>query len=1192
MDRDIKIRKVTQDVMLFVWFKHGALSEEPPRESGCLIPGISVELMNNLSISTWIESFRSQFIWEDFFKIHFKRMTSSSKLFANYVAYTCYILNAHLDPYECFFDILSIVTDVSLRCLEGGCEAYLNTCVDLFCAFFEKEICRKFENRGGWENFNKYLVKQYNLMQSKFTIGDTKSPVKLFKYFQNALKIDNRQSIVLGRIVFKERSRHYYVVNGIVLKDVTRIQIETHRKAIHFAESIQDKMQVLVQKTFDEIIMDFAKTYNQVKDLNRRTAYKPSIEIPSRLVNSCWQKDQNASEVMTEVEKRCNRTKSGTFRGIQHKLEHSLEKDKKVSALTINKIEQASQKEPSSQKVQVEYCGKTCNQMKEPNRHIADKASEFASKSTNSYSQKDQNDSDIMASEEEQCWKIVKKRSNRTKSDTFRGIQNNLEQSLGKHQKASALIINKIEQTSQKDQIELCEMSNALEPSSQKIQVASCGKTYNQMKELNQHATDNASIEFESMPTNSYSQKDKNNSDIVASEEEQSWILVKKASGRSKNNAFSEKKNKTENSSEKVQKASEGTKNTLEQASNKDPRAFWVKANETEKTSKKVPKTSGETKTKVVQSPQKVKIASCEKTKRTEQYSQKIPSVSGKNANEREQFKHQVPKASSGTKSKVEISSKKAQTESNEEVNKMKNSGQKISKESGGMKNKVEKSSQDVQKESNGIETKKEKSLQKIPKKSAKTKSKMEQSLEKFPNAASGMKNKEEKSNGAESKSERSSQGVQIPSNEKTKDMKQSSQKVPKPSTRRKSKVGQSSAPCGLISEKKETAQKIKKISDEIKTKTEQDSQKVQIGFSEKSNKMDQSSQKIQKLFNRTINEEEQSLQKVSKVSDERNGKVEQFSGKGQIPFCGMMSDMEQSTKSSSEKFQKVSVDKANKLELSSQKDQKGSDVIKTKAEQTSQKVLQECNVKGSKGEGSLQKMSKESDGTKNKLEGSLQKMSKESDGTKNKLEQSSQKVQNLSGGKSNKLEKSSQKVQNLSSGKVNKLQPSSQKEQKGSDGMGSKIELSFQNALKECGGMRSKVERSLQNVSSAFDGTKNKLEKSSQKVQITSCEKESKMMQASLSVKSAMERIPDKTETVKKELGGRKIPNSPLLKIQNLDNVDSQNAVTPLQAPSFKFASTEAERARKLLDGISVNISRLFELIKPLCEQHGLQVS
>ncbi|GBM74019.1 hypothetical protein AVEN_57819-1 [Araneus ventricosus] len=274
MEKYIEVRKVTRDVLLFVWFEHGALSEEPPRESG-LVAGISNELMENLSASIWTESFRSNFIWDEFFKNHFERMTSSSKLFANCVTYACYVLNESENTYECFFDTLSIVSEFSLRCLEGDCKEYLNTCADLFCTVFEKEFDPKFEDQGGWVKFNEYFGKQYNSIQLKSMISDNKSPANLFEYFQDALERGNQPDYVVSRVVLKRRKQPYYMVNGIVLKNITRNQVESHEKAVSFSKSIGYKLEKLVQETFDELIMDFAETYIQVKNLYRWADEEP-----------------------------------------------------------------------------------------------------------------------------------------------------------------------------------------------------------------------------------------------------------------------------------------------------------------------------------------------------------------------------------------------------------------------------------------------------------------------------------------------------------------------------------------------------------------------------------------------------------------------------------------------------------------------------------------------------------------------------------------------------------------------------------------------------------------------------------------------------------------------------------------------------------------------------------------------------
>ncbi|GBN78080.1 hypothetical protein AVEN_3092-1 [Araneus ventricosus] len=276
MENDIKVRKVTQDVLLFVWFKNKIITKEPSPEL-CFIPEISAELINNLSISVWMESFRNGFTWKDFVSNHFERMTSSTYLFANYVAYAFCVLGKTTDGYEYFFDVLSLVTYFGLHCWQRECKLFLNACVDLFCAFFEKKIRTKFENQGGWEHFNEYLEKHYTLNKYKSLISKNKSPTEYFQILQDELEQSNELN---------------YKINGVFIRKVARRKVETHKKAVNFAVSVADKISELCAKEFDEIISDFARIDRQVKALYQQTVGEASGGMAREVANVSSQKIQ------------------------------------------------------------------------------------------------------------------------------------------------------------------------------------------------------------------------------------------------------------------------------------------------------------------------------------------------------------------------------------------------------------------------------------------------------------------------------------------------------------------------------------------------------------------------------------------------------------------------------------------------------------------------------------------------------------------------------------------------------------------------------------------------------------------------------------------------------------------------------------------------------------------------------------
>ncbi|KAF8771754.1 hypothetical protein HNY73_019129 [Argiope bruennichi] len=249
------VRKVAQDVTIFVWFKQEVISKEAWTEIS-FFPEIFVEIGNNLSYSVWIETYCNVFVWEDFLKNHFKRMTTTPYLFANYVSYACYLLHESTpNPFESFFYIFSLITHFVFFCWQRGRKEFIHTCVDLFCTFFEKEICKEFEDQGGWQSFKNYLENKDILIRYKELISANQPVYQLFKELQNKLL----------------ESEKPYAINGVILKDITDTQVETKKEAVNFAESVADKIKELCKKTFEEVLKDFEKTERQLEELNLQT---------------------------------------------------------------------------------------------------------------------------------------------------------------------------------------------------------------------------------------------------------------------------------------------------------------------------------------------------------------------------------------------------------------------------------------------------------------------------------------------------------------------------------------------------------------------------------------------------------------------------------------------------------------------------------------------------------------------------------------------------------------------------------------------------------------------------------------------------------------------------------------------------------------------------------------------------------
>ncbi|CAL1298966.1 unnamed protein product [Larinioides sclopetarius] len=261
METEIITRKVTQDVLLLVWFKKEIITNDPSPEL-CFLPEISAQLIENLSISVWVESFRSEIFWKDFVNKHFKRMTSSPYLFTNYVAYIFYILDKNTDAYECFFDTFSIVTFFGLYCWKRERKQFINACAELFCTFFQQNIRMKFESKGGWKHFNEYLEKHNNLKKYRLLLSENVSPLEYFETLRNELGHVNELN---------------YSINDVFIKNISRKHVETDERAVSFAKSVEDALRELCKKGFKEILEDFTKADYQVKAMYRQMFGESSV---------------------------------------------------------------------------------------------------------------------------------------------------------------------------------------------------------------------------------------------------------------------------------------------------------------------------------------------------------------------------------------------------------------------------------------------------------------------------------------------------------------------------------------------------------------------------------------------------------------------------------------------------------------------------------------------------------------------------------------------------------------------------------------------------------------------------------------------------------------------------------------------------------------------------------------------------
>lgn len=170
MDKDKQLRKVTQHVWNFISFKL-VLTSERPAIKGAV--DINTDMIKLLRMVIWTGTYVSLSEWRGFVYEHYIRMTSSPKLFATYVIYTCCITkqcSRDLDAYQILLRTMSLVIQLALYSSNDRQEELLAYSREIFAEFFEKELKREFEKQGGWNGLGEYLQQR--------------NPLKLFKILE------------------------------------------------------------------------------------------------------------------------------------------------------------------------------------------------------------------------------------------------------------------------------------------------------------------------------------------------------------------------------------------------------------------------------------------------------------------------------------------------------------------------------------------------------------------------------------------------------------------------------------------------------------------------------------------------------------------------------------------------------------------------------------------------------------------------------------------------------------------------------------------------------------------------------------------------------------------------------------------------------------------------------------------------
>lgn len=187
MDKDKKLRKVTQHVWNFIHFKL-VLTSERPVVKGTV--GINTDMIKLLRMVVWTSTYVSLTEWRGFLYNHYVRMTTSPKLFATYVIYTCYItkqFSTALDAYQTLLRTMSLVIQLALYSSNDRQEELLTYSQEIFIEFFENELKKEFKKQGGWNGLGGYLqqrnpVELFKILEKLEEEG--KSPEQITKFLQ------------------------------------------------------------------------------------------------------------------------------------------------------------------------------------------------------------------------------------------------------------------------------------------------------------------------------------------------------------------------------------------------------------------------------------------------------------------------------------------------------------------------------------------------------------------------------------------------------------------------------------------------------------------------------------------------------------------------------------------------------------------------------------------------------------------------------------------------------------------------------------------------------------------------------------------------------------------------------------------------------------------------------------------------
>ncbi|GFR28511.1 uncharacterized protein TNCT_452621 [Trichonephila clavata] len=221
MANDNAIYLTAKFVLSFVLYKYKIIKTGPKLE---LADGSTIkDSIGKLKNIVWIESYAVCAEWGNFLTKHFDRMISSPKLFATYVIFACYVKNeVYQNCFDCFINTLAVVTEFAVYTHQRGCSPFTDMSAEIFQAFYEKELSKRFYGQGGWREFSKFICRRSSLQT-----------LDVVNHLTNNAKTTSEVVSILYLHFSNSHMRGNYV-----LKDISETTVETHKQTLSLVEKM------------------------------------------------------------------------------------------------------------------------------------------------------------------------------------------------------------------------------------------------------------------------------------------------------------------------------------------------------------------------------------------------------------------------------------------------------------------------------------------------------------------------------------------------------------------------------------------------------------------------------------------------------------------------------------------------------------------------------------------------------------------------------------------------------------------------------------------------------------------------------------------------------------------------------------------------------------------------------------------